>query len=294
MAAAPCKDCGRRPKVAGRHRCAVCALRVAPIGEQVAAARARAAMVPDELRLARVPARLWPEGQRWCAPCQSFRDFDDFADGASRCRPCASSATHGAMIAKTYGLSPAEYDRLLALQGGRCAICRGRPKSKRLAVDHDHGSGAVRGLLCSRCNSEALGSLHDSVELAWNAFAYLATPPAGLLSGALDVASWDDVLTTSRQRAGRAPLGDEQPRRASSVDPGFVSASAGRTAPRSGQGGPALAAALERANEPREPWPPVKAALDELDAALASGKLDRVRAAVDAVRARGLLVPTAF
>ena len=281
MAAAPCKDCGRRPKVTGRHRCAVCALRVAPIGEQVAAARARAAMVPDELRLARVPARLWPEGQRWCAPCQSFRDFDDFADGASRCRPCASSATHGAMIAKTYGLSPAEYDRLLALQGGRCAICRGRPKSKRLAVDHDHGSGAVRGLLCSRCNHDLLGSAWDSLALASALWHYLNTPPAG--------GDWRPPETRS------APtLGDEQPRRASSVDPGFVSASAGRTAPRSGQGGPALAAALERANEPREPWPPVKAGLDELDAALASGKLDRVRAAVDAVRARGLLVPTAF
>ena len=181
MAAAPCKDCQRRPKLSGRHRCATCALRVAPIGEQVEAARRRRAMIPDELARKRVPARQWPAGQRWCAPCQSFRDLEDFADGASRCRPCASAATHGAMIAKTYGLSPAEYDRLLALQGGRCAICRGRPKSKRLATDHNHKTGAVRGLLCSRCNAEALGALHDSAELAWNAWVYLTAPPASLL-----------------------------------------------------------------------------------------------------------------
>ena len=251
-------------------------------------------MIPDELARKRVPAREWPAGQRWCAPCQSFRDLEDFAEGASRCRPCASAATHGAMIAKTYGLSPAEYDRLLALQGGRCAICRGRPKSKRLAVDHDHGSGAVRGLLCSQCNAEALGALHDSVELAWNAFAYLSTPPAGLLSGALDVASWDDVLTTSRQRAGRAPLGDESPAPRPSAPPAFASPSDGRTPPRSAQGGDALAAALERARAPREPYAPVKATLDELDAAIESGELSRIRDAVEAVRARGLLVPTDF
>jgi hypothetical protein len=51
-----------------------------------------------------------------------------------------------------YGLTPAGYDELLASQGGVCAIC-GRPRGKnRLAVDHDHVTGRVRGLLCIRCN----------------------------------------------------------------------------------------------------------------------------------------------
>lgn len=87
-------------------------------------------------------------------------------------------ASHGAMIAKTYGLSPEEYDALLKLQGGKCAICRARPVSKRLAVDHDHASGAVRGLLCSRCNHDLLGSAWDSSAMALALWHYMNTPPA--------------------------------------------------------------------------------------------------------------------
>lgn len=46
----------------------------------------------------------------------------------------------------------AQYDKMLAAQGGKCAICKRPPKSRRLAVDHDHKTGKVRGLLCFRCN----------------------------------------------------------------------------------------------------------------------------------------------
>jgi hypothetical protein len=50
------------------------------------------------------------------------------------------------------GVTDAEYDRLLAAQGGGCAICGNPPKTRRLHVDHDHKTGRVRGLLCHRCN----------------------------------------------------------------------------------------------------------------------------------------------
>lgn len=47
-----------------------------------------------------------------------------------------------------------EYDALLRSQGGTCAICGNKPKpgGRRFAVDHDHKTGAIRGLLCFRCN----------------------------------------------------------------------------------------------------------------------------------------------
>jgi hypothetical protein len=45
-----------------------------------------------------------------------------------------------------------EYDRLLALQGGGCAICGSPPVTRRLDIDHNHRTGAIRGLLCARCN----------------------------------------------------------------------------------------------------------------------------------------------
>lgn len=53
-----------------------------------------------------------------------------------------------------YKLSIEEYDRLHAHQDGKCYIC-GQPepvKGRRLSVDHNHETGEIRGLLCSRCN----------------------------------------------------------------------------------------------------------------------------------------------
>ena len=54
--------------------------------------------------------------------------------------------------AKQLGVNDEDYARRLAEQGGGCAICGNTPKTRRLHVDHDHGDGRVRGLLCHRCN----------------------------------------------------------------------------------------------------------------------------------------------
>lgn len=75
---------------------------------------------------------------------------------------------------KKYGLSEEDYERLLAEQGGVCAICEEPPSGrwKRLAVDHDHETGEVRGLLCITCNT-LLGRL----EARWDAtMDYLKKP----------------------------------------------------------------------------------------------------------------------
>lgn len=181
MSAQPCKECRRRPKAPGRHRCVTCQLRHEPIGEQVEAARRRLAMVPEDLRVKRSKKilALAPAGTTWCAGCQSFRDLEDFAKSATKCKPCSSAKAHEAMVAKTYGITGDDYEALLKRQGGKCAICRARPKSKRLAVDHDHKTGAVRGLLCSRCNHDLMGAAWDSLAIAVALWHYLNTPPAG-------------------------------------------------------------------------------------------------------------------
>lgn len=62
-----------------------------------------------------------------------------------------------------YGLTPEQYDALLISQDGRCAICE-RPASDfkmRLAVDHSHATGAIRGLLCNFCNHKIVGKHTD-------------------------------------------------------------------------------------------------------------------------------------
>jgi hypothetical protein len=52
-----------------------------------------------------------------------------------------------------YGITPEEYDELLVSQNGVCAICGEECSTgRRLSVDHDHETGRVRGLLCSKCN----------------------------------------------------------------------------------------------------------------------------------------------
>ena len=93
---------------------------------------------------------------------------------------------------KRYGITLAEYERLLAYQDGRCGICLKPPGSRRLAVDHDHRTGMVRGLLCSTgirggCNYGLLGSRDKDPGLFLRAYNYLAEPPASgvLVQGAL-------------------------------------------------------------------------------------------------------------
>lgn len=89
---------------------------------------------------------------------------------------------HSKRVQETYGITGSEYEAILKAQDGKCAICQQPPRSKRLAVDHDHTLGntreAVRGLLCRRCNHRLLGSAHDATEILHRAIEYLTHPPA--------------------------------------------------------------------------------------------------------------------
>lgn len=81
-----------------------------------------------------------------------------------------------------YGITLSEYNDLLASQDGHCAMCPAAPQpEKNLAVDHDHISGAVRGLLCLPCNKYKLGQLTiEDVDRIYN---YLHNPPADTFFG---------------------------------------------------------------------------------------------------------------
>lgn len=68
------------------------------------------------------------------------------------------------------------YDKLVECQGETCAICGDVGSWQRLGIDHDHGTGAVRGLLCSPCNT-AIGMMKDDPARLRAAVAYLADPP---------------------------------------------------------------------------------------------------------------------
>lgn len=70
---------------------------------------------------------------------------------------------HGEKIKNRYGLTRDAYQTMLDNQGRRCAACgsNNAGRKRRLAVDHDHVTGVVRGLLCIPCNC-TLGYAKDS------------------------------------------------------------------------------------------------------------------------------------
>ena len=74
---------------------------------------------------------------------------------------------------KKYGLTDRTWRELVDRHDSRCAICGKHERfPSALAVDHCHGSGRVRGLLCRRCNT-GLGQFRDNPELLAKAMAYL-------------------------------------------------------------------------------------------------------------------------
>lgn len=76
-----------------------------------------------------------------------------------------------------YRITEAEYDTILQFQGGVCAGCGQPPRGIRLAVDHDHKTGRIRGLLCWLCN-RAIGILRDNAFAATRLGMYLTNPTA--------------------------------------------------------------------------------------------------------------------
>ena len=157
------------------------------------------------------------DGKIRCPSCSEWKELGAFqpkaaAKGSGKCLPClaayqrewqrknresrrASSLRWWAKkspeeradyrIKRNYGISRREYDQLLVVQRGVCAICAQPPrpgKWGRLYVDHDHESGVVRGLLCHYCNS-GIGMFEDDGRRLRAALDYLeraegvAAPP---------------------------------------------------------------------------------------------------------------------
>ena len=89
-----------------------------------------------------------------------------------------SDYTRALELRRRYGVTIEWYDAKLEAQGNVCAICGCketsviRGKVLRLAVDHDHDTGKVRGLLCADCN-RAIGAMRHDTQRLRSAIAYL-------------------------------------------------------------------------------------------------------------------------
>jgi hypothetical protein len=103
------------------------------------------------------------KSQRDCVECKRLHN-------KNRKRPWGDN--RGGWLRRRYGITEAEYDALLKAQGGACAICRRLPADIRLAVDHRHNNGWVRGLLRTKCN-QGIGQFDDDPATLARAIEYL-------------------------------------------------------------------------------------------------------------------------
>ena len=103
-----------------------------------------------------------------------YRAYDRDYQARRRLDPAFRANRSERELIRKYGVDSATYDQMVVDQGGRCVICVGPPvgPGKRLHVDHDHGTGAVRALLCAPCNT-AIGLMKDDPERLRQAAAYL-------------------------------------------------------------------------------------------------------------------------
>ncbi|MCO8270100.1 endonuclease VII domain-containing protein [Actinoplanes sp. TRM 88003] len=128
-----------------------------------------------------------PDGHRHCPDCDSVKPLEAFprskAGRGGRggyCKPCHNArgreskqrlygGTREYHLRARYGIGQVEFDDLLWRQGNVCAICRA-PDPQH--VDHDHRTGAVRGILCFNCNG-GLGQFRDNQHYLAGAIEYL-------------------------------------------------------------------------------------------------------------------------
>jgi hypothetical protein len=188
----------RRGRVTATCALATCGKTFETVQSQIDRGNGRFCSKACYHRARRVP--LEQEG-RTCTRCQEWKPAAQFGENPQRpgrlrphcdgCRkdyererknrdPQAAVAKRLAVTLGRYGLTIADYDRMVTAQQGVCWICTRPPSGgghRRLVVDHCHATGRVRGLLCNLCN-RGLGAFRDDPTLLASAIRYLALPSA--------------------------------------------------------------------------------------------------------------------
>jgi hypothetical protein len=154
------------------------ALEIAPFPEWFAPGKnQKRAQKAEKRRLEEIET-----GLKQCSTCKEIKSLDCFHGShennniSSRCQDCVSAS----FLKYRYNISVDEFNHMREQQKGCCAICNTKLdikqdstfRSKKVAVDHCHETGKVRGLLCSRCNT-SIGHFQDDTTLLESAITYL-------------------------------------------------------------------------------------------------------------------------
>ena len=123
-------------------------------------------------------SKIWQKEYRKTAKAKEAKRLYHVAHRESESRYQQEHYSYGQRreyyLERNYGITVDDYNKIFEEQGGSCAICGKHQKdlTKALAVDHDHITGKIRGLLCDGCNL-ALGKLNDSIKILESAIEYL-------------------------------------------------------------------------------------------------------------------------
>lgn len=107
---------------------------------------------------------------RWCKDCKRSKQRSYYKNSPDQ-RQKHAERSRKSYLLKYYGITPEEYDRI-ASEATKCAICSEGISSSNMHLDHNHATGAIRGVLCGSCNM-GIGLLKDSPTIISNALKYL-------------------------------------------------------------------------------------------------------------------------
>ncbi len=124
-----------------------------------------------------------------CCVCKQNKPKLDFGSHAGRtdgkqtyCKACSKAEQTKWYYKRKYGITIEERNLMLASQGHKCKIClsdieffdgvRAARTGESAVIDHCHGSGEIRGVLCGHCNT-GIGALKDNIDSLKRAIEYL-------------------------------------------------------------------------------------------------------------------------
>lgn len=121
-----------------------------------------------KLRKRHVGEPMGPDNFRWIAQRTAEEKAALIKAGVARRyygkklagEPIWTDGARDSFYRRKFGITLGDYRAMETAQNGLCAICRQQDVNKRLAVDHCHSTGVVRGLLCEPCNL-SIGRMGD-------------------------------------------------------------------------------------------------------------------------------------
>ncbi len=127
----------------------------------------------DQSDKGKVFRKLYSQTDKRKASIKRYQQTDKFKLAYKRWRQ--SEKGKASYLRTTYNLSLEDYEEILHQQKGRCKICSKEFNKKNphdIGIDHNHKTGKIRGILCSKCNI-ALGALDDDIYKFLSAIKYL-------------------------------------------------------------------------------------------------------------------------